>query len=109
MKRVLIIFTVLLIIITCLISCSANGNIKLIGKWSCELYGSEQIIEFTKDGSFIDHTSGSVNRYLVSGGKIVTYVEDTPESKVAIEYKVKGDILVFGNTEYKKLSGSAVN
>ena len=105
MKRVLFIFATLFIIL-CLVACSQNGNRNIIGKWSCELYGSEQIIEFTSDGSFIDHTSGSINRYLVSDGKIVTYVEDAPDSKVAIEYKIKNDTLTFGNIEYKKITVS---
>ena len=105
MKRVFVDFAILLIIVASFSSCIGNKG-KVVGKWVCELYGSEQIIEFTEDGSFIDHTSGSVNRYTVSGGKIVTYVEDVPESKIAIEYKVSGDTLVFGNAEYKKLSVS---
>ncbi len=83
-------------------SCASSGKGKIVGKWVCELYSSEQIIEFTSDGKFIDHTSGSINHYSVSGNEIVTYIEDIPESEVEIEYKIKGDTLVFGNIEYKR-------
>ena len=92
----------LLLAVMCLDACSDAGKDKIIGKWVCELYGSDLVIEFSEDGSFIDHTSGSINKYFVSDGKIVTYVEGVPESEIAIDFEVKDGLLIYGKTEYKK-------
>lgn len=92
----------LLLAVMCLDACSGAGKDKIIGKWVCELYGSDLVIEFADDGSFIDHTSGSNNKYFVSDGKIVTYVEGVPESEIAIDFEINDDVLIFGNTEYKR-------
>lgn len=84
-------------------SCGAGGG-NVVGKWKCELYSSEQIIEFTSDGRFIDHTSYAENRYRVSGSEIVTYVEGEKGSEVAIPYKVNGTTLMLGETEYIRVT-----
>lgn len=76
---------------------------KLIGLWRCELYGSDLIVEFTRDGKFIDHTDSAENRYRVKGKTLEIYVEDDPESTLSIDFSVKGDTLTFGGAEYERL------
>ena len=81
----------------------AAGKANVTGVWSCELYGSEQILEFTDDGRFIDRTSFTENRYRIERGRIVVYVEDEPGSELSFDYKVEGDTLTFGGAEYTKI------
>lgn len=100
MKRILTAIIIAAMLVSVLAGCGKENN--LTGAWKCELYSSEQIIEFTDDGRFIDHTSGAENRYRIKGGSIVVYVEDAPESELEIDYKIKDGKLVFGETEYVK-------
>ena len=72
------------------------------GKWKCELYSSEQIIEFTKDGKFVDYGTLSENRYRLDGEYVITYVEGDASSEVKIPYRVKGNTLIFGGLEYTR-------
>ena len=72
----------------------------LAGRWKCELYGSELVIEFTDDGRFISHTDMSENCYRIEDGMIVTFVENILGSDVKVEAKVKDNILIFGGVEY---------
>lgn len=96
------ILTAALLISATLCSCGAGGG-SVVGVWKCELYSSEQVIEFTSDGRFIDYVSGCENRYRTDGANIITYVDGVPGSEVAIPYKVKGSTLLLGETEYTKV------
>ena len=104
-KRIFSVFAVVLVLVSILASCAKfKGNV--IGMWQCELYGSVQIIEFTDDGRFIDHTGGVENKYRIDGSDIVVFVEDVPESEVRLEYEVTGDTLKLGGAEYKKYNNN---
>ncbi len=96
------IFAITLLISATLCSCGAGGG-SVVGVWKCELYSSEQVIELTSDGRFIDLVSNSENRYRTDGRNIITYVDGVPGSEVAIPYKVKGSTLILGETEYTKV------
>ena len=92
-------------------ACGAKQS--AVGTWSCELYGSEQIIELTADGRFIDHTAANVldaaidteNRYRIKGGALEIYVEEDPTSTVTLEYHVKDDVLTLGGVAYQRVEG----
>ncbi len=107
-KYSLLIFLTLAVFI--LTACGSKGN--LVGTWSCELYGSELVIEFTDDGRFIDrtasdifnYTGGTENQYRIRNGKLEVYVEDDPASVVTLEYRVDGDVLTLGGVEYKRVT-----
>lgn len=104
-KRIFSVFAVVLVLVSVLASCAKfKGNV--IGMWQCELYGSVQIIEFTDDGRFIDHTGGVENKYRIDGSDIVVFVEDVPESEVRLEYEVTGDTLKLGGAEYTKYNNN---
>lgn len=106
MKKANKFLTLLLIVASIMIvicSCAKDININPVGKWKCELYSSEQVIEFTKDGRFIDYGTLSENRYRLEGENVVTFVEGDPSSEVAIPYNVKGNTLVFGGLEYTRV------
>ena len=105
-KRVPAVVSVLLLAL--MLSACADKSQKIVGCWNCELYGSEQIIEFTSDGHFIDHTNLGDNRYRFQGSDLVIYVEDEPESALRFDYSVKGDILTLGNVEYTRISDPAM-
>ena len=95
-----VLFSVILLMFS---ACGAKGKSDaLVGVWKCELYGSEQIIEFTADGRFIDRSSLDENRYQVKGDQVEVYVPDAPESRISFEYSVKDGILAFGGAEYTK-------
>ena len=97
-KRIFSVFAVVLVLVSILASCAKfRGNV--IGMWQCELYGSVQIIEFTDDGRFIDHTG-------IDGSDIVVFVEDVPESEVRLEYEVTGETLKLGGAEYTKYNNN---
>ena len=108
MKKTLVLSLITLAFLATLCACKDNKE-DLAGVWQTDLYGSQQIIEFTKDGYFIDHTTGDVNRYRISGGKIVTYVEGEKSSEVAIPYSIEGDTLKYGVAEYTKVLKNADN
>lgn len=74
----------------------------LVGKWRCELYGSELLIEFTDDGRFISYTDMSENCYRIENEAVVTYVDGVLESEVTMKAKVTGDKLVLGGLEYTR-------
>lgn len=109
MKKLLGFIPVFLAAVCLLCACANKGNV--IGVWSCELYGSEQIIEFTSDGKFIDRTvtgffgnaDGTENCYRVKNGKLEIYVEEDPTSTVTLEYSVKDDTLTLGGVEYQRV------
>ncbi len=82
---------------------------KLVGVWRCELYGSDLIVEFTRDGKFVDHIDSVENRYRVKGKKLEIYVEDAPESMLEIDFSVKGDTLTFGGAEYERVKQPALS
>jgi hypothetical protein len=92
----------ILTITVSLCSCGAEGG-SVVGVWKCELYSSEQKIEFTSDGRFIDLVTFSENRYRTEDSKIIIYVEDVPGSEISMSYRVKGSTLVLGETEYTKV------
>ncbi len=96
------ILAAVLLISATLCSCGAGGG-SVVGVWKCELYSSEQVIEFTSDGRFIDLVTYSENRYRTDGQNIITYVDGVPGSEVSIPYKVKGSTLILGETEYTKV------
>lgn len=96
------ILAVVLIISSTLCACGAGGG-NVVGVWRCELYSSEQIIEFTSDGRFIDCVTYSENRYRTNGSKIIIYVEGEPNSEVSMPYRVNGSTLILGETEYTKV------
>lgn len=96
------VFAITLLITATLCSCGAEGG-SVVGVWKCELYSSEQKIEFTSDGRFIDLITYSENRYRTEGSQIIIYVEDVPGSEVSMSYRVKGSTLVMGETEYTKV------
>ncbi len=75
----------------------------LVGRWKCELYGSELVIEFTDDGRFISHTDMSENFYRIENEMLVTYVDGIPDSEVAMSAKVNDEKLVLGGLEYTRL------
>ena len=87
MKKANKLLTILLSAVSIMIvmcSCAKDININPVGKWSCELYSSEQIIEFTKDGKFIDYGTHSETRYRLEVVNVVTFVEGDLSSVVAI-------------------------
>ena len=102
MKKPAVLAVILAFAALSLFACSKDGKDTPVGTWSTELYGSEQIIEFTTDGYFFDHTSGYVNRYRTEGNNIVTYVEGEEGSEISLPYSVKDDVLVYGRAEYKR-------
>ena len=107
-KYSLLIFLTLAVFV--LTACGSKGSV--VGTWSCELYGSELVIEFTDDGRFIDrtasdifnYTGGTENQYRIRNGKLEVYVEDDPTSVVTLEYSVDGDVLTLGGVEYKRVT-----
>ena len=106
MKRIIVIALLFLSVLT-FICCSSKEVLKdsdVVGKWRCELYGSELVIEFTPDCRFISHTDGTENRYTVENGCIVTYVDGDVNSELAIEANVDGNVLTFGGVEYTKIT-----
>lgn len=64
MKKSIItaILAAVLLVSATLCSCGAGGG-SIVGVWKCELYSSEQTVEFTSDGRFIDYVTFSENRY----------------------------------------------
>ena len=102
-KITAVIFAVIILAAVLLCSCGNTRGGSVVGVWKCELYSSEQIIEFTSDGRFIDYISSSENRYRTDGSDIIIYVENEPDSEVSMKYKVKGATLVLGQTEYIKV------
>ena len=98
------IFITVLIIVMLLCGCQEAYTLtesELAGKWRCELYGSELIIEFTPDNRFISHTDGIENRYAVEDGYIITYVEGFYDEGVKIKASVNDGILTYGGVEYE--------
>ena len=103
-KAVVILISVLTLFV--LVGCTAKAALKdadVVGKWRCELYGSELLIEYTPDSRFISHTDGTENRYTVENGCIVTYVEGDVSSEISLDAKVDGDTLTYGGVEYTRV------
>ena len=80
-----------------------------VGLWRCELYGPETVLELTADGDFIDHTDGSVNKYRIRGNSIVTFVEDVPDSEVALPYDIRDGKLYLGSVAYERVEEAQPN
>ena len=99
------IFTAICIaIVIVLCCCSASHTLSesdVVGKWRCELYGSELLIEFTPDNHFISHTDDTENRYAVENGYIITYVEGCYDDGVKIEASIRDGVLIYGGVEYE--------
>lgn len=99
------IFTAICIaIVIVLCCCSASHTLSesdIVGKWRCELYGSELIIEFTPDNRFISHTDGMENRYAVEDGYVITYVEGFFDEGIKLEAYVTDGVLTYGGVEYE--------
>lgn len=105
MKKIIALFAVVILLIT-FAGCSSEKALSeadVVGKWRCELYGSELYIEFTPDSRFISHTDGTENRYTVENGCIITYVEGDVFSNIALEASVNGDTLTYGGVEYTRV------
>lgn len=114
MKRITL-MGILLAALVVLCACGTKGSV--VGIWSCELYGSEQVIEFTSDGKFIDHTLTKVfdstmnteNRYRIHNASVEIYVEGDPASVVALEYSVKDDVLTLGGVAYQRIERTSLS
>lgn len=106
MKKRIGLLLLLILIIAVTFSCSNMEHDKnlIVGKWRCELYSSDLVIEFTKDGRFIDHSSFAENKYRLENGCVVVYIENMPETEVKIEFEVSEDKLIFGELEYKRIN-----
>ena len=106
MKKIIVLLLSVLMFLAfaCCSSEAALSESDVVGKWRCELYGSELVIEFTPDSRFISHTDGTENRYTVENGCIVTYVEGDVNSELAIEASVDGDTLTYGGVEYERVT-----
>ena len=105
MKKIVVWF-ILAPTLFAIVGCAAKAPIKdadIVGKWRCELYGSELLIEFTPDSRFISHTDGTENRYTVENGCIVTYVEGDVSSEISLEASVDGNTLTYGGVEYTRV------
>ena len=102
MKKIFI----LLLLLFCFLwffGCSKNLQNGLVGKWKCELYGSDLLIEFTHDGKFIDHTTGAVNSYTAKKDLITTFIDGYDDSKVTLTYSVIDNRLYYGGVEYIRI------
>lgn len=110
MKKNLVLASALGLVIGLLCACGAKESV--VGMWSCELYGSEQVVEFTADGRFVDHSllnlsvssQDTENRYRIKSSKVEIYVEDDPSSTVALDYSVKDDVLTLGGVQYTRVA-----
>ena len=101
-KRCLVAIVCVMVVVTLggCVSSDTLSQAELVGKWRCELYGSELIIEFTPDNRFISHTDGAENCYDVDNGYIITYVEGCYDDGVKIKAELNDDVLIFGGVEY---------
>ena len=110
MKKILVLASTLGLVIELLCACGAKESV--VGLWSCEFYGSEQVVEFTADGRFVDHSllnlsvssQDTENRYRIKGSNVEIYVEDDPSSTVELEYSVKDDVLTLGGVQYTRVA-----
>ena len=110
MKKNLVLASALGLVIGLLCACGAKESV--VGMWSCELYGSERVVEFTADGRFVDHSllnlsvssQDTENRYRIKSSKVEIYVEDDPSSTVALDYSVKDDVLTLVGVQYTRVA-----